>query len=188
MADTGSQWSDLTVTEGPSLATTAPTESVKSSDTATPLRKAIEKGIEIRNEGKINLDTKIKLPIGPDDDQKSKKSLRDALRSRAQSRAETFSLPETSQVKPDHAEELLNEAVLMDRTLDEIQGLALKRPKDLLLGKLAVWHLKNNVFLTRNVNNMFQAHIFHHLPQYFAHHSGEPEFFHWQLHKKNCIL
>lgn len=138
MADTGSQWSDLTVTEGPSLATTAPTESVKSSDTATPLRKAIEKGIEIRNEGKINLDTKIKLPIGPDDDQKSKKSLRDALRSRAQSRAETFSLPETSQVKPDHAEELLNEAVLMDRTLDEIQGLALKRPKDLLLGKLAV--------------------------------------------------
>ena len=138
MADTGSQWSDLTVTEGPSLATTAPTESVKSSDTATPLRKAIEKGIEIRNEGKINLDTKIKLPIGPDDDQKSKKSLRDALRSRAQSRAETFSLPETSQVKPDHAEELLNEAVLMDRTLDEIQGLALKRPKDLLLGKSSV--------------------------------------------------
>ena len=57
MADTGSQWADLTVTEGPSLATTAPTESVKSSDTATPLREAIEKGIEIRNEGKINLDT-----------------------------------------------------------------------------------------------------------------------------------
>ena len=134
MADTGSQWSDLTSNEGTSLATTIASKATTSAQSTTPLRAAIEKGLEVRKEKKIDLErpTVIKKR---DDDVKSVRSLRESLKSRAQSRAELESLPDDTEVPSEHAQELLNEAVLMDRTLDEIQGLELKRPKNLMLGK-----------------------------------------------------
>ena len=133
LGDTGSQWSELTSNEGTSLATTAKTKGATSIQSATPLRIAIEKGLSARKDQKIDLESKTKLPTGQTDDTKSVRSLRESLKSRAQSRADTESLPASTLVPSD--DESLNDAVLMDRTLDEIQGLAMPRPKDVLLGK-----------------------------------------------------
>ena len=133
LGDTGSQWSDLTSVDDPSLATTVNTQAPSSVVSETPLRKAINRGIAEKGK-KVDLDAKIKLPELSDGG--AAHSIRASLRSKAQSRAETESLPQSSQVLPDHASELLNEAVLMDRTLDEIQKDSRPRPKNQLLGKI----------------------------------------------------
>ena len=132
LGDTGSQWSGLTSVDDPSLATTAKTLAPTSVASETPLRQAIKKGVAEKVK-KIDLNEKIKLPDLADD--KSAYSVRESLRSKAKSKGFPQSLPASSQVLPDHASELLNEAVLMDRTLDEIQKDSRPRPKNQLLGE-----------------------------------------------------
>ena len=133
--DTSSEWSEDV--EQSSLATTTVASVAPSmKSTATSLRKMLDLGVAKRRKDKIDLEKKIVIPgLAPDIDKSSHVSLRESLKSKQSLQASHLS---GTDVRSNHAESMLNDAVLMDRTLDDIQEVSRKRPKDLMLGKFDI--------------------------------------------------
>ena len=123
LADTGDQWSELSLTTGTSLATTATFATQQSSKSR--LRDRIKLGVAKKQETKVDLE-KPSLPelpkfLAEDDD----------------SREESIGASDSSSQlnRSEHAQSMLNDAIMIDRTLDELENNVRKRPKSLLLGK-----------------------------------------------------
>lgn len=147
---TGSSWSDIST--GTSLATTTATiASIQKSES----RSKIQHELNLRMAGRKS---KIELTPTPLSDLPALEgdmekvslvaSLRSRNNSRAPSRAHSPSRPRLNSdddsepdldddtiAKESHVTDLLNQAVMMDTILDDIQEVARKRPKGLLLGK-----------------------------------------------------
>lgn len=123
LADTGDQWSELSLTTGTSLATTATFATQQSSKSR--LRDRIQLGVAKKQEKKVDL-AKPSLPDLPK-----------FIENEDDSREESLGASEASSQleRSEHAQSMLNDAIMIDRTLDELENNVRKRPKSLLLGK-----------------------------------------------------
>ena len=127
---TGSDWSD--VTEGPSLAITTATIATTSGASITPIRKKINEGLAAKDKlSKAPITSPLSI-VDNRQENSEKVSVRESLRSK---KAQSEQTDSDSTLIPDDQTDILNEALMLENTLEDFQEDVRKRPKNLLLGK-----------------------------------------------------